>query len=198
MPDSSDFFILSIVTHDSRAIAKSVVDLKIVSEVLGRHFVLNVQSGTGITNARTKCLKAIKDQFPDEDMAYTFWLDSDIILNESPRNIAEYVREAERLGVSFTGNYRIIDNVTNKKWNVVAPSLTSSAHYTDEQLAAAKPFELRCAFSGLGLCYMKMPLDYRFRQEGQELEDFFFFKDNPDMNLRYVPISNYHMKSVPL
>ncbi len=198
MAGPSDFFILSIITHDNRAVAKSVIDLKIVSEILGRHFVLNVQSGTGITNARTKCLDAIKAQFPGENSAYTFWLDSDIILNESPQTIAGYIKEAESRGISFTGNYRIVDNVTSKQWNVVAPSLTSSAHYTDEQLAAASPFDLKCAFSGLGLCYMKMPLNYKFRQIGHELEDLLFFKDNQDIDLRYVPIANYHMKVVNL
>ncbi|MEM3839295.1 MAG: hypothetical protein QXF01_01810 [Candidatus Micrarchaeaceae archaeon] len=66
--------------------------------------------------------------------------------------------------------------------------------YTDDELRSAKPFELKRAYSGLGLCYVKAPLDYAFRAEGQAGEDRLFFTDNHEIDLRYVPIPNYHIK----
>lgn len=194
MPKSSDFFILSIASHDNRAVAKSITDLMNVATLLERPFLLNIQGGTGITNARTKCLETLKGQFPNEDSVYTFWLDSDIVITENPQNIANLIKEAEKLGVSFTANYRVIDNIANQMWNVVANKYPN--HYTDDELANAKPFELKCEYSGLGLCYIKTPLNYKFRMEGHDLEDLFFFKDNPSIDLRYAPISNVHMKTV--
>jgi hypothetical protein len=194
MAKSSDFFILSIVSHDNRVVAKSLADMMNVAAMLKRSFLLNVQSGTGITNSRTKCLEALKKQFHEEKSVYTFWMDSDIVLTEDPAKIVEYILEAEKTGASFTGNYHVIDNETNQMWNVVGKEYPN--HYTEEELKSATPFSLKCGYSGMGLCYVKSPVDYNFRTEGHDLEDMFFFKDNKDIDLRYVPISNVHIKSV--
>lgn len=194
MEKSSDYFILSVATRDNRVVAKSLADMINISSILQRHFVLNVQAGTGIVSSRTKCIEAIKKWFPGEDRVYTFWLDSDIVLNEKPETIAEYVKEAERRNMAFAGNYHVIDNNTNQMWNTVAKKHPN--HYTNEELASAKPFELKCEYAGLGLCYINTPTNYMFRTVGHDLEDMLFFKDNPDIDLRYVPISNVHMKTV--
>jgi hypothetical protein len=194
MSSSSDFFTVSIIARDERAVAKSIANLMSVSIILKRQFGLNVGTGTGVASARTRCLEALKKQFPEEGSAYTFWLDSDILITESPMKIAEYVKEAEERGVSFTANYHVV-NTSNERWNV-AGRADGARPYNDDELENAKPFELKVGFSGLGLCYIKMPLDYKFRDVGYELEDSFFFKDNPSLDLRYVPISNSHLKLV--
>ncbi len=193
MDSPSECFIVSIPTPDNRAVPKSVMDLTTVATALNRKLILNVQTASGIANGRQKCLNAIRDLFPGEESAYTFWLDSDICITY-PNQIADFVLEAERSGLSFTANYHAIDNNTGKIWNTVKKSGEES--YTDDELKAAKPFELRCAYAGLGLCYVKAPLSYRFRTEGHVLEDHLFFKENPGIDLRYVPIPNYHMKTV--
>lgn len=193
MPNPSEYFILSIISHDNRAVAKSIAAMMSVSIILKRQFVLNMQTGTGIANARTKCLESIKKQFPNEDSVYTFWLDSDIIINEKPEVIAQYILDAEKKGVSFTGSYHVVDNTTSQKWNVVGKQYPK--HYTDDELKSAKPFELKAEYSGLGLCYIKTPLSYKFRTEEHEGEDTFFYRDNK-VDLWYVPISNSHMKTM--
>ncbi len=193
MESPSECFIVSIPTHDNRAVPKSVMDLMTVSMALNRKLVLNVQTGTGITNGRQKCINMVKERFPNEKHIYMFWLDSDICITY-PNQIAEFVREAEKSGLSFTANYRVIDNNTRHIWNTVKKESTES--FTDEELKGAKPFELKCAYAGLGLCYIRTPLDYTFRTEGQTGEDRLFFKENKGIDLRYVPIPNYHMKTV--
>lgn len=193
MPDPSDFLLVSIITRDERAVAKSIANLMSVSIILNRQFALNTGTGTGIANARTRCLEALKRQFPDQESIYTFWLDSDILITENPMTIANYIKQAEEQKVSFTANYHVAVS-PSEKWNVVVKE-DMSRPYTDEELASAKPFELKAGLSGLGLCYLKTPLGYKFRDMGYELEDSFFFKDNAAaMDLRYVPISNQHIK----
>src|SRR5271170_2466667 len=111
MPNPSDFFFVSIITKDERAVAKSIANLMSVSIILKRQFALNVGTGTGIASARTRCLEALKQQFPNEDSVYTFWLDSDILITESPMTIASYIQEAETKGVSFTANYHVVNTL---------------------------------------------------------------------------------------
>ena len=196
MENPSDYFVVSIISHDNRAVAKSIADLGAVANILGRRFILNMQIGTGIPPARQRCLDAIKKFFPDQKEAYTLWIDSDIILNDNPDTIAKYITEAEQRGVSFTANYRTIDVLANRMWNVAGPEW--GKHYTDDELKNAKPFDLKCGNSGLGLCYLKMPLDYKFRMTHNEGEDEIFFRENPSLDVRYVPITNLHMKTVYL
>jgi hypothetical protein len=195
MNNSKDYLILSIPTHDGRAVPKSIMDIMTVSTVLDRKFVLNVQTGTGLANTRQKCTEVIKELFSEEDHVYTFWLDSDITIT-NPNKIAEFVVEAERLGVSFTANYQGMDSNTGQRWNTVKKRYPES--YTDEELRKSKPFELKCAYSGLGLCYIKTPLNYKFRTEGHTLEDRLFFEDNKQIDLRYVPIPNSHSKQIDI
>jgi hypothetical protein len=195
--DISDYFILSIATHDGRAIPKSVVDMKHMCEVfLKRKFILNLGTGTGLANTRQKCMDGLKALIPNEEYAYTFWLDSDITINESLESIAKYIIDAEKLGVSFTANYKGIDASTGEIWNTVWKDYP--VYYTDEELRNANPLELKCWGSGLGLSYIKMPIKYEFREQGHYLEDYLLFKDNPKIDLRYARISNTHHKSIHL
>lgn len=188
-----DYFILSVPTQDSRAVPKSIMDLMTVSEVLKRKFVLNVQNGTGVANVRQKCIDTIKKMFPNEKFVYTFWLDSDIVITY-PNKVADFIIEAEKLGVSFTGNYHALKDNTGEVHNTVWKNGTQP--YTNEELDTAKPFDLKVYASGLGLCYIKTPLNYEFRTEGHKGEDYLFLQDNPEIDLRYVPIPNYHIKTV--
>lgn len=192
--DLSEFFILSIATHDDRAVPKSVMDLFNVAMIAQKKFLLNVQGGTGISHARNKCVSSIRNQFPGEKSAWMFWLDSDVVLNEPVEKIAEFVKEAEKRDLSFAGNYPVVDNASHKIWNTVHKEPNVS--YTTEELANASPFELKVSHAGLGLCYLKMPLGYEFHNEGEDPEDLLFFRENPDLDVRYVPISNFHMKTV--
>jgi hypothetical protein len=195
MDDLSELFIVSIPTHDERTVGKSLVCLMSVSAILGRKFLPNIQFGTNVSNVRTKCVDAIRKAFPNKEWAYMFWIDSDIIINEDPAVIAKYVLEAEKSGVSFTGNYKAMDMQTKDSWNI---AVKNEEPYTDNELGSAKPFELKCKSAGLGLCYIKTPLNYSFRDDGHDLEDLLFFKDNPQIDLRYVPIKNSHIKSTHL
>ncbi|MDE1871286.1 MAG: hypothetical protein KGI06_03535 [Candidatus Micrarchaeota archaeon] len=198
MAKSGECLILSMPTHDGRAVPKSVMDLMGVASILKRRFLLNAQTGTGLANTRQKCIDAIREMFPGENEAYMFWLDSDMVLMEDPKRIAGYITEAERIGASFTTNCRSIDGNTGKISNTIVKGDPGNYEaYTDEELRNAKPLETRCAYSGLAVCYIKTPLDYRFRTEGHDLEDFLFFKDNR-IDLKYAPISNMHIKSINL
>lgn len=199
MAKSTEYFILSMPTHDGRGIPKSVMDMMGVAAILKRKFLLNVQTGTGVANTRQKCIDAIKERFPDEKEAYMFWLDSDMVLIDDPKKIADYIVEAERKNVSFTTNCRSIERDTGRVSNTIAKGeIDHAERYTDNELRGAKPFEMKCAYSGMAVCYIKTPLDYKFRTVDHFLEDFLFFKDNPTVDLRYVPISNIHIKTINL
>jgi hypothetical protein len=167
-----------------------------VADVLRRPHFLNDKQGTGLANTRNKCMAGIREKVGGGEYAYTFWLDSDILIDEPAQTIADYVIEAEKQDVSFTGSYclsisqslRVSTSVYNER----------SVSYNPEELHSVKPFELKVMHSGLGLCYIKMPLAYEFRTQGNELEDLLFFRDNPTLDVRYVPISNSHIKMVGL
>lgn len=169
------------------------MDLMTVSMVLKRKFILNVQSGSSVAGVRQKCLDAIRNMFPNERHVYIFWLDSDMIITD-PSKISDFIKEAEKTNVSFTANYHAIDYSTGRIWNTLWKN--ESEPYTNKELEAAKPLELKVHNSGLAICYIRMPLDYKFRTESQKGEDYLFFKDNADLDLRYAPIPNYHIKTV--
>lgn len=192
--DLQENFILSIPAYDERAVPKSILVFKEVADILHRTFALNVQSSSSVAITRQKCLTEIRRLMPNAKEAYTFWLDSDIHITEEPEKIAEYIVEAEKMNVSFTGNYIIVDNNVRNVWNVITKK--DKIHYTPEELLSAKAFELKCEKSGLGLCYIKTPIDYEFRTTGRISEDDFFYEDNPQLDLRYVPIANYHIKTI--
>jgi hypothetical protein len=195
--EASDLFIISIPTHDNRAVPKSVETLIGAAKILGRPHFLNVQQGTGLANTRNKCLQGIRERLPaGTGFAYTFWLDSDIAIEEPAEAIADYVRQAERDGLSFTGSYCV--TIDQSKRVSTSVYNQSSVSYDPGELHAAKPFGLRITHAGLGLCYIRMPLAYEFRTQGNDLEDLLFFRDNPEIDARYVPISNFHLKTVLL
>jgi hypothetical protein len=189
-----DIFIISIATHDNRAVPKSVRNLLEVASLLKRPAFLNVQQGTGIANTRNKCMQAVRERFPEATHAYMFWLDSDIVIEEDPQTMADYVLEAEKRGLSFSGSYCIMSEIANR----ISTSVYNdeSISYNPEVLKASAPFDLKLLHSGLGLCYIKMPLKYEFRTQGTDLEDLLFFRDNPEVDIRYVPISNNHIKTI--
>lgn len=124
-----------------------------------------------------------------------FWIDSDILLLENPKNIADFILEAEKKSLSFTTNYRAIDN---NKGLILNTAASRDKRYTDSDLKNAKPFELKCVDSGLGIGYIKTPLEYKFNTSAHYLDDYMFFKDNPAIDVRYVPISNIHIKTINL
>jgi len=191
-------FIVSIASRDGSAMPDSIATLKDVAEILKRPFVRNFGHGTGLAATRNACMAKLREASPGAKELYVFWLDSDIVIEEDPATIAKYVLEAEEKGVSFTGAYCSLNPDTHEMGFSVSDQdgLTLSQEKLKEY--ASEPFRLRCKYSGLGLCYLKMPMDYTFRTSGMELEDRLFLIDNPQVDVRYVPIANIHNKLIRL
>lgn len=210
--DPSKYFIITICTHDKRANAKGLENLFLTAMELANrgvkdHVFLNISIGSGLANTRTQALDQLRSIFKGDEI-WTFWLDSDISIGEKPENIANYVIEAEKTGLSFAGATRtLIANFQDEKFRTNAfKDLTvdekgkvEDVMYTDEELINAKPFELKLRGSGLALCYIKTPLDYVFHTEGHCMEDSNFYNDLRDkIDLRYCHIDNGHDKTVEL
>ena len=202
---SGDYFIITVCTHDNRANCKGLENMFLVAMELAargfkRRMYLNVSRGSGLANTRTAAVRHLKELFL-EDMVWTFWLDSDICVYEKPETIADYVMEAERSGMSFAGATRTLMAGAERSFMHNAFERLEDGTvrpYPDEVLVHAKPFELKLASSGFALAYLNTPVDYVFHTEGFVMEDENFYRDNPDIDLRFCPIDNAHEKEISL
>ncbi len=72
-----DLLIVTIPTHDMRAVVQSLIELGVVSQLLQRpiHFV--VSEGSNIPRARNTILQRVQHTFPHQDAMWVLWLDSD-------------------------------------------------------------------------------------------------------------------------
>jgi hypothetical protein len=191
---SKDCFIVVIPSNDKKAIIDSVEKLMYTSLILKRPLLRLSVTATGLANVRQSALDQLREIFPDEKEVYVFWCDSDVLLDEMPEQIAKYVLEAEKRNVSFSANYMGLTG--NESYSTVFPYSETGEklnYIPKEELAKHKPFELRIGHAGLGLCYVKTPLNYQFWTKAHQLDDYAFFTDN-NIELYYVPIKNRHQK----
>lgn len=205
--DPKRFFIVTIATHDGRANIKALESCFLIATELAQmglkdRYYFNVAIGHGIAMVRTAALDTLSKLFKGDEV-WTLWLDSDVQINENPRVIAEYIAEAEKTGKSWAAATRTLMGSDSSdgyfKTNAFRKREDGTiGTYSEDELQKARPFELKLIFSGLALCYIKTPLAYRFHNEGVQNEDVNFYKDNPQVDLRYCSVDNTHDKTIAL
>jgi hypothetical protein len=197
--DAKGEFICVIPSTNTRAMIDSVEKMLLVSMILNRQYIRLSSTGTGLANVRSLAMEDLRRIYPDEKERYIFWLDSDIMIDEDAGVIAQHVLEAEKRGVSFSANYMGMAS-DNAVYPTVFPYSATKERLgaiQSAELKKYKPFELRLGHAGLGLAYIKTPLDFVFHTRGTELDDYLFYTKN-DIDLRYVPIKNRHQKLLML
>jgi hypothetical protein len=195
-----DFLIVSMPTPYYDVKLPSVTALETAAYHLGRKLYWNAIVGGPLILARNMEIKSLKD-FSEKNgwtrsWLWSFHLDSDVLIKEDQGlRIAQLILKAEEMGYSFTSEYSLVAQDAN---GVMFHSVFKNyeENYSRKELAAAKDFELKVYYSGLGLCYLKTPLEYTFRFDNRG-EDFHFFEDQ-QLDLRYARIDNVHYKTVPL
>lgn len=205
MDKSSDYFIVNICSpdHRSNCLSKDFmynVALYLTYKGAKKYLWWNYSFGYGMNWVRSTLIKNLHDKFPSEKYVWSFWLDSDIEIDidEDYKRVGDMIIKAEKTGMSFAGEYKTA--MKDNNGNISGVSFkTETVRYDDEDLLASNDFDLKLNHSGLGLCYLKTPTDYKFNAVGFEGEDFNFFRDNKELiDLRYCRIDNDHYKNIAL
>ncbi len=186
---------VGIATHDQRAMIQSIMQLRMVGQLLQRHVQFFVGDGGTIPESRNRVVEAIAARYPREEAAWMLWLDSDILIPpDSASTIATAIKWAESQQVCVVANYRMVtgQNV------LIATREAPFHHYTDEELGTLpKPYP-RVALAGLGLAYLHQPLAYRFYSDVTG-EDLHFWWDHPDLSIHWIDTLHLvHRKAVLL
>lgn len=191
-------FNVVICTRDSRVPINSIMNLMQAAILLGRQLHLIIASTTGLAAVRNLALKKLKESYPDDPAPWAFWLDDDVFIYDDGKRIAQLVLEAETRGLPWVADYhRISDQETLAIKGVT--SKTEFEIYHEDELEAAKDFDLKVWLGGFGCCYLKIPTDYKFHTHGSRLEDDLFFEElGRKQEIRFCRVKARHQKLVQI
>ncbi|MEM3264680.1 MAG: hypothetical protein QXH07_01870, partial [Thermoplasmata archaeon] len=142
------------------------------------------------------------EAFPDVSEVRMLWIDSDIML-KNPMQFSEVIKYAYEKDYNIVGNYHNIhgDKVTNTiykrgKTDYMWDSLTDS---DIEKLCKDQNTDYPIIEgAGLGFYYGRVPIDYKFHQDKQG-EDFWFYTDCDFYQFRLASkLELAHWKEIPL
>ena len=199
---SKDEFIVTICSVDRRSNITSQeflynVAFHLFQMGLKKSIYFNKAYGLGLPMVRTSALEKARLRYPDEKEAWMLWFDSDIEIHDDPRRMAEAIAYAEANNLAF--GFDVKCTMVDDNWNLRSNCFKEwERPYTDQELYfnGAEDFELKLGHTGMGSCYVKTPLDYKFHATGGEGEDTNFWKDNKDIDCRFVSIDNEHFKTI--
>jgi len=148
-------------------------------------------SSTGLLWSRTTAFQELKKIF-EVDKIRGFMVDSDIILQEKPETILEYMKKADNEKTNFIAPYKMLPNFH------YAVSLDGVTLIDD--LTKIKEWQ-KVKAGGLGFYYGLLPLNYIFHMDkevGGRGEDFYYYFDNKIMPRIAKNIKLLHLKELPI
>lgn len=169
------------------AVAETMVTLWNVLWTMGRAPVYCQFQSYGYAFVRAGVFRQLREAYK-MPIIRGFMIDDDILLkSDQQQNLASAIETADKFQWNFISPYRTRDGYTSiarENGDLLRP---------DEVMALA-PFD-RVGNGGLGFYYGNLPLDYKFHEGGVfGGEDLNFFHENPDLQLRCVPIQLRHLK----
>jgi hypothetical protein len=192
MDPTVDPLIVAIPSHDGRAAIFTVLELRTVSEWLGRSIVVVSGEASNIPRSRNVILEQVREKYPDRTNRWMLWIDSDIVLlRQSVSAVVEAIRWAEAHHAGVVANYRMASGVN------VLMAHPDHHHLADDELQALPDYG-EIAMAGLGFAYLNQPLSYMFHADATG-EDIHFWRDNPGIHLHCAKqIHLGHKKAVLL
>jgi hypothetical protein len=175
--DDEDYMPVLIPSLDRRASIETISSVVSAIIAYGKNPLVLLSSDSGLLLSRTANFMHLSDLLKT-NKARGFMIDSDITYISG--NILEYIKRADKEGISFVAPYRIFFNGQIK----YALSLNGVDVIGEEYFRKLEDWqELKAA--GLGFYYGDLPLDYTFKLSGEVKkgahitgEDFNFFLDN--------------------
>jgi len=195
--DDEDYIPILIPSLDRRASVETISAVVLAGIAHGKNPLVVLSSDSGLLLSRTANFFRLSEILKT-NKARGFMIDSDIVYISG--NIVEYIKRADKEGVSFVAPYRVFFNDQTK----YALSLDGDSIIGEEEFKKLKDWqEIKAA--GLGFYYGDLPLDYTFKISGEIKkgaritgEDFNFFLEN---NIRLRLAKNIvlgHLKQIIL
>ncbi len=156
------------------------------------------QSRYGFAFTRTCCFIRLKSII-DVNRVRGLFIDDDMLL-EDKKGFGAAVTRAEEHGWSFVAPYRqsysLGEGLTVEVVDVCFDGSGRETGLSDAH--NLKPWQ-RVTTAGLGFFYGDLPLDYTFKEGDPNKspgigEDYNFFHDNPDIEVRLAPLRVGHIK----
>jgi len=186
-----DYRAIIIPSHDRRSVPETLKTILEAIYIYQKRPALVSVSSSGLLWSRTTAFRELKKIF-NVDKMRGFMIDSDIILQEKPETIVEYMKKADNEKVSFIAPYKVLPNFH------YAVSLDGSTLIDD--LSKLKEWQ-KVKAGGLGFYYGILPLDYVFHADpepGGKGEDFNFYIDNKITPRIAKNIKLIHLKLIPI
>ena len=195
--DDEDYMPILIPTLDKRAAIQTVSAVVSAGIAYGKNPMVILSSDSGLLLSRTSNFFHLSEILKI-NKARGFMIDSDIVYISG--NILEYIKRADKEGVSFVAPYRVFFNEQIK----YALSLDGDSIIGEEEFKKLKDWqEIKAA--GLGFYYGDLPLDYTFKLSGEVKkgahitgEDFNFFLENNIKPRLAKNIVLRHLKQIEL
>jgi len=191
MVEVDEYRAIIIPSPDRRSVPET---LKIILEAVymyPKKPALVSVSSTGLLWSRTTAFQELKKIF-EVDKMRGFMIDSDIILQEKPEVILEFMKKADNEKTNFVAPYKVLPNLR------YAISLDGINLIDD--LTKIKEWQ-KVKAGGLGFYYGNLPLNYMFHMDeklGGRGEDFYFYLDNKIPLHVAKNIKLLHLKEIPI
>lgn len=169
------------------AVAETIVTMWNVLWTMGRAPVYCQFQSHGYAFVRAGVFRQLRDSY-QKSVIRGFMIDDDILLkSDAQQNLASAIETADKFQWNFIAPYRTRDGYTSiarENGDLLRP----------DEVVIMSPFD-RVANGGLGFYYGDLPLDYKFHEEGTfGGEDLNFFHENPQLQIRAVPLGLRHLK----
>lgn len=167
--DNKDKFYVGIPTKNMQSIAPSLVKVIYTSFVMQKEPSITFSDSSTVCMARSSILREIGEK-SKRRYVRMLWLDSDIFIDNEPQDLAQILLEADENDMNIVGFYNLADS---------RGSITGmdKSNIDKNKFRDIQQHE-RLSFAGLGFYYGIADTSYRFHEEINAGEDYFFFMDN--------------------
>ena len=170
-----DMYII-VVHREPKFILGSAIVLAYVSILMKRTIHIIEKIGSALSMARTDSIKDL-DKFNFNYVEdYALLIDDDMLIKNSPDELAKIFTEAEQKGINIVGNYA--DAHGNSVHRLVKDNKVIMQAKKEKYIDYLNMADYRC---GLGFYYGLLPKDYIFHMDLMG-EDYNFFNDNEQLH----------------
>jgi len=182
--DPDGYFILNTLNQEPYVVPYTLMTIMYSALLLHKNFRFIMSNSAHLPKARLEGIKTIRDMYNIKPNTRVLFVDSDLLLQNSPEEFSQIIKEADEKNINICGLYR-------KGNGEYAMQKTNGKSITDEDLN--KPEYIDGNYVELynrepkiyplfGFTYTTLPReDYDWKWNGYAGEDMFLYLQNEDM-----------------